>query len=119
MRWPLAMFFNMLDISALAAFIIYSENNDHIHQTDKRRKFLRSLAKQLFMPAIQQRSENPRVLGHAPTRLAIEMALGSSPVSGTSMNHLPDISNDIQPMHPVRCPYCEVGKRKPTRKICS
>lgn len=26
-RWPLAVFYNMIDISALAAYIIYSENN--------------------------------------------------------------------------------------------
>ncbi|XP_053956119.1 piggyBac transposable element-derived protein 1-like [Anastrepha ludens] len=83
LRRPLAMFYNMLDISSLASFIIYSENNPYNRRTDVRRKFLRSLSKQLFMPAIEQRSQVPRVLGFHQTRKAIEIALDRS-LSATS-----------------------------------
>lgn len=121
LRWPLAMFYSMLDISALAAFIIYSENNSHVQQTDKRRKFLRSLAKQLYIPAIEEHLSNSRVLGNEQTRLAIHMALGYSAESadGAISDALPDVTNDKNPPHPVRCHYCEIAKRKSTRKICS
>ena len=123
LRWPLAMFFNLLDVSALAAFIIYVENNDYIHRKDKRRQFLRSLSKQLVMPAIEQRAEIPRVLGSIQTRLAIKMSLAGCTTTETETETvttcMPDISKDIQPKNPVRCAYCRSGKRKMTRKICS
>ncbi|XP_054734462.1 acid sphingomyelinase-like phosphodiesterase 3b [Anastrepha obliqua] len=107
LRWPLAMFYNMLDVSALASFIIYSENNPYNRRTDARRKFLRSLSKQLFMPAIEQRSQVPRVLGFHQTRKAIEMALDRSlsATSNVDSSILPDISNDKQPKYPVPCQY--------------
>ena len=40
-RWLLAFFYNILDVAALAAFIIYMENNPHLKtSTNRRRKFL-------------------------------------------------------------------------------
>lgn len=48
-RWPLAMFCNMLDISGLAAFVIYSEMVS-VKQTDRRRRFQIELCNQLVLP---------------------------------------------------------------------
>lgn len=44
-RWPMALFFNMLDISSLASYIIYYENNKMIvKKTTERRQFMRKLS---------------------------------------------------------------------------
>ena len=34
-RWPLAMFFNILDVGALAAYLIYYENNNMLKKKNK------------------------------------------------------------------------------------
>ena len=34
-RWPLAMFFNILDVGALAAYLIYYENNNMLKTKNK------------------------------------------------------------------------------------
>lgn len=38
-RWPLSLFYNILDLSALAAYIIYSENNPS-HKTSKHSNYI-------------------------------------------------------------------------------
>ncbi|XP_039970002.1 piggyBac transposable element-derived protein 4-like [Bactrocera tryoni] len=48
-RWPLAMFYNMVDIAGLASFIIYDELNP-AKQSDKRHSFIIELARQLVIP---------------------------------------------------------------------
>ncbi|KAI8128045.1 PiggyBac transposable element-derived protein 4 [Lucilia cuprina] len=94
-RWPLALFYNILDISALAAFIIYSENNPS-HFTLKRgarRLFLQKLAEQLCMPMILKRAKIPRVVSFFPTKNAIECILGApihSLTSSTQDDFVPD-----------------------------
>lgn len=75
-RWPLAMFYNMLNIAALAACIIYHEHNKFLTSTDRRRKFLQELSVQLCLPAIKSRMDNPKVLAKFFTRTAIEQVLG-------------------------------------------
>ncbi|XP_039953236.1 piggyBac transposable element-derived protein 4-like [Bactrocera tryoni] len=59
-RWPLAMFYNMLDIADLASFIIYDELNP-AEQSDKRRSFIIELARQLVIPHMTKRATNPLV----------------------------------------------------------
>lgn len=54
-RWPLAMFFNMLDIAGLAAFIMHKEMVAS-KQSDQRRKFLVELATQLVVPHMEKRA---------------------------------------------------------------
>lgn len=50
----MAMFFNLLDISALAAYIIYYENNKMIaKKMTERRQFMRKLSKELALPMIE------------------------------------------------------------------
>lgn len=61
-RWPLAMFFNILDVGALASYIIYYENNKMIRKkTNQRRIFLRQLSEELAKPFIEDRSTNGRL----------------------------------------------------------
>lgn len=55
-RWPLS-FFNVLDITALAAYKLYYMNNDMIPNSANRWKlFLRKLAEEMCMPIIEERA---------------------------------------------------------------
>lgn len=65
-RWPLAMFFNMIDIAGLAAYIIHDEMAPKKQQIDKRRSFIVDLCAQLVRPQMEQRATNPNIIriGH-------------------------------------------------------
>lgn len=75
-RWPLAFFYNMVDLAALSAYIIYTEHTPRLTSTDRRRRFLKDLANELCMAAVLTRSSIPRVLGNHFTRASLEMVLG-------------------------------------------
>lgn len=78
-RWPLAFFYNIIDIAALAAYTIYYENNDMLRKnTDQRRVFLRQLGEELCSPIIQDRSLNQQVIRNLSTKLAIGSMLNRS-----------------------------------------
>lgn len=59
-RWPLAMFYNMLDTTGLASFIIYDAISPS-EKTDKRRAFIINLCSQLVVPHMEDRAMNPLV----------------------------------------------------------
>lgn len=74
-RWPLVYFFNMLDISCLAARIIFQEskpNDPHSHQ-NARPDFIREVAGSLAADHLQRRSLTPTL--SKELRLTIEVAL--------------------------------------------
>ena len=72
-RWPLAFFYNMLDVAAFAAFILYKENNPQYNtSTNKRRMFLQQLCEQLAMPEIEIQSDNIQILRHFGPRSGYE-----------------------------------------------
>ena len=78
-RWPLALFFNIVDIAALAAYIIYMANNDMLNRrTSDRRLFLRSLGEELSLPAIEDRALNVQAMRHFSARSGVEGILKKS-----------------------------------------
>lgn len=121
-RWPLAFFFNMIDIAALAAYIIYMEHNQRFNSTDRRRKFLKELAHQLCMPAIEIRTSIPKVVGNRYTRNSMEMVL-ERPIQQviTIPQNIPsrDASGRIKIVG--SCQVCREldHKQRKTRKACS
>ena len=70
-RWPLAMFYNMLDVAALAAFTIYNEIKP-IKRSDRGRSFLLLLTKQLATPNIEERALNNHITSYPGIRNAME-----------------------------------------------
>lgn len=122
-RWPLAMFYNMLNIAALAAYVIYHEHNTSFKSTNKRRKFLQDLSLQLCMPAIEARLENPMVMAKYFTRTAIEQVLGRELPAPPETEHV--VSNERDTTGRLRhvgvCQICKSSenKRRKTRKRCS
>lgn len=62
-RWTMAVFSNIIDISALNAYIIYNEIDPNWMQSQKHTKrkcFLRELAMSLASPYMEQRQKLPR-----------------------------------------------------------
>lgn len=75
-RWLLALFFNILDVAALASYIIYYENNKMLpKKTNQRRLFLRQLSEELAISIIENYSQNLQVMRNYTTKLAIESVL--------------------------------------------
>ena len=67
LRWPLVIFFNMLDISAYNAFVIWMALNPEWNRRklQRRRLFLEELGKALMRPQIQRRQHAPRTTASA------------------------------------------------------
>ena len=64
-RWPVVVFYNMVDVAAINAFTLWIENNsDYLESGSKfksaRREFLIALGMELVKPYIERRAENPR-----------------------------------------------------------
>lgn len=123
-RWPLALFFNVLDVGALAAYIIYYENNKMINKkTNQRRIFLRQLSEELAKPFIEDRAGNPQVMRHFNTKLAIESIVGLQLIT----SEVPAVQN--QPRDSTgrkkttgSCHFCykkTIKRRRKTRKSCA
>lgn len=55
-RWPLALFYNIMDIACLAAYIIHKEQRPETTRTDRRKFFLKELSRDLCLPSVQERS---------------------------------------------------------------
>ena len=122
LRWPLAFFYNMIDVTGLASYIIFREHNPRFRTKDQRRKFLKDLAKQLCMPAIETRSQNRMLSRNHFLRGAIEMVLGRRIVTASEAVAGPQVRHGSRGASPVvgSCYVCRDLKRKQrkTRKSC-
>lgn len=121
-RWPLSLFFNMLDITALAAYIVYGMNNPMLPaKSNKRKQFLRSLAEALCMPIIEERALNRQVTRNFSTKIAIESYF-NRPLE-SMLNTEPSTSAAARTPKPISgsCYLCyaqETKRRRKTRKVC-
>lgn len=96
-RWPLAFFYNIIDIAALATYVVHTElATNPSKSTDARRKFLHSLARDLIQNQMEERMNNPHVMRQKNTRVAIEQLFGgrieeksTNPVPGPPPSRLP------------------------------
>lgn len=122
-RWPMAMFFNMLDVSTLATYLIYYENNKMIaRKTAERRQFLRKLSEELTKPMIELRMTNPQVMRHFTTKIAIESIVGHE-VATVTQDLGPMVQRDKTGRKKVTgsCHMCyklTIKRRRKTRKSC-
>ncbi|KAJ8393021.1 hypothetical protein AAFF_G00069250 [Aldrovandia affinis] len=66
-QWPLAVLYNILDVSAYNAFVVWTEINPGWNngKFNKRRLFLQELGRALVNPHIEQRQWVPRTPGSA------------------------------------------------------
>ncbi|XP_050340237.1 piggyBac transposable element-derived protein 4-like [Bactrocera neohumeralis] len=121
-RWPLAMFYNMLDIAGLASFIIYDELNP-TKQSDKRRSFIIELARQLVIPHMTKRATNPLVWRFAHIRQAMNLFNIKVPESCPSTSDATQQQSYAQVASKrSSCYHCAASsskKRRKTRYNCS
>ena len=76
-RWPLAFFYNIFDVTCLAVYILYYENNKVLPKKSfKRRLFYRQLGSELCTPFVEKRSHNPQIMRQFTKKVAIEIFFG-------------------------------------------
>lgn len=120
--WPLAFFFNILDVAALAAYIVYYENNQMTpRKTNQRKIFLGQLAAELAMPMIEDRDSNQQIMRNRATKQAIESYIHqpSIAVEVAADNHPRDSTG--RKVLVGSCHICNkqpIRKRRMTRKCC-
>nr|XP_054600172.1 piggyBac transposable element-derived protein 4-like [Nothobranchius furzeri] len=95
-RWPLVIFYNIVDVSAYSAFVLWTEINQHwnVGKLYRRRLFLEELGKSLVTPEIQRRARPAR-----------------SPAAAAIIENVRSASSDQCTMNPV-----DTGAKK--RKRC-
>lgn len=128
-RWPLAFFYNIIDIACLASYIIYYENNKLlIKKTYERRLSYRQLGRELCTPFIEERSRNVQIMRHFTTKIAIESFFGKcvnmyqQPIASGSSTPVPQIDSTGRKKVVGACYLClqsEFKVRRKTRKSCS
>lgn len=99
-RWPLAVFFHLLDIAGINAQVVYFSNNQ---KKILRRLFLRGLSEDLTTPLIRQRL----TISCLPRELVvrIKMYLGQD-IAETQTGNLPLVSKQKVPAKQKRCEKC-------------
>lgn len=68
-RWPLAVFFHFINVSALNSYVVYYKMNTR--EKIQRRIFLKNLAKELLMENVVRRMSNPHVSRSLRARIKI------------------------------------------------
>ncbi|XP_049306180.1 uncharacterized protein LOC125776692 isoform X1 [Bactrocera dorsalis] len=58
-RWPLAVFYRLIDISAVNAYILYQSSRNY--SGISRANFLKTIARNLVVPHLQRREHNKRI----------------------------------------------------------
>lgn len=128
-RWPVAFFYNIIDVACVAAYKIYTENNPaRTNKTHNRREFLKDLVLQLALPHVIDRSTIPNVCRNFNSRSGIECILGK-PLYVAIPNQEPTTSgisvlrdSDGRIPQVGKCWIClslDPKKRRNTRKSCS
>lgn len=118
-RWPMVLFYNMLDVAGVAAFVIWISLNPDWSLNDRkgrRRKFLKQLGQELIEDYIQVRLQNPRVL-KPPVWNALKMMgkLPGPPQPAGAQQPAPQAEH-----HPrKRCKLCPTRIDRKTSTVCN
>ena len=116
-RWPLVVFYNILDVSAYNSFVLWREIIPSWHQgkSHRRRLFLEELGRELVTPLINRRDVLPRT--PASASLVMEVRQGASiSEAGPPRPAGPPFPSTTR----KRCQSCtgKEEKRKKTRTRC-
>eukprot|EP00066_Takifugu_rubripes_P014261 XP_011603527.1 PREDICTED: piggyBac transposable element-derived protein 4-like [Takifugu rubripes] len=120
LRWPLVIFFDMLDISAYNAFVIWMALNPEWKgvKLQKRRLFLEDLGKELVRPQIERRKHIPRTPASAAMVRRIQKenagALSTQPTEPQSAE--PEVVNTSNKKK--RCEVCGPKMDRKTQYTC-
>lgn len=105
-RWPLTIFFSLMNIAGINSQIIYRENTDKMIT---RREYLKTLGQELTKPYMVKRLEQP-CLSFLLRQQIIKMTGCTSKNNKESPN--PDVSTSDQR---IRCNFCPIRKNRFTK----
>lgn len=112
-RWPVALFGNVVDVGAVAAFIVWLGNFPQWKISEgkrRRRLFLSELANQLVMPHMRRRALTPTL--QAPIRNAMKMVGVDLPLP------VQQAQGHTSAAKRKRCHLCPRGFDKKVRLTC-
>ncbi|XP_051765771.1 piggyBac transposable element-derived protein 4 isoform X2 [Ctenopharyngodon idella] len=133
-RWPMVIFFNMLDVSAYNSFVLWMEINPTWQKTKKhrRRLFLEELGEALVTPYMKRRHCLPRTLAsqnmvkEAQACSSVNEATPQPPSYSKVMEGHERSLRKKAPLSPVstpskrkRCQVCESKKSTKTSMTCN
>jgi hypothetical protein len=108
-RWPMTVFFNMIDVAGVGALVIWLYNNPGVNSARSRRNFLMSLGESLAAEHIHMRLQNPRAIQkHARHALATLGYLKASTDQPNTETHTKQ-----------RCELCPRNSDRKVRQQCS
>ena len=107
-RWPLAVFYGLLNAAVVNAYILYKEHKPQ--NTSKRRVLQKNSALNLMKPLAQKRLSNPRLPSGIRFIIFSPFPEMTSAAEGETS----------QPLLPTqqRCKTCRPSHRKKTRFVC-
>lgn len=113
-RWPLCVFFGIVNSALINSWIIYKANTGMGDGNKmKRRKYMHNLALQLIKESAEVRLNTPKQ--HRSVKSIIQQVCEINP-SGTSAGTGPSAAEMREPM--VRCRKCQSKADKKTRFRC-
>ena len=122
LRLPLAFFYNIIDVTGLACYLIYRKHNARFKAKDQRRKFLKKLTNMLCMPSMETRSNNQMLVRNHFLRSAVEMVFRQqivTPQENTAVACAPHGSRGPTTIVGSCCVYRDQKrKQRETRKTC-
>jgi len=116
-RWPMVLFFNMVDVAALASFTVWLCNVTDWRKESKcarRRHFLVELGEQLVKPLISRRLRMPTNL-----RQNVRDAISTVGAKLQLANELATTPTDKQASGQGRCYVRARSRDRKVRKFCS
>ena len=110
-RWPMTLFFNIVDCACVAAYVAWLARNPswNANKSHKRKIFLRELSENMVEEQLQRRCQNPQVM-QAKVKLAFK-ALGLQPAAVQAQEQ----STTVQ----KRCSLCPRSSDRKTKTRCS
>lgn len=106
-RWPMVIFFDLVNICGINALCIHVENNQY---RMKRSEFLEELSWSLIKPQIERRSQIPQV--------SVEIRRRARLLLGIQNQEVPDTSCIRAPRSRGRCHICGRSRNKISRRYC-
>lgn len=105
-RWPLTIFYNIMNIGSINSMVLYHLNNKE--QKIKRRDFIRTLAIGLMKPEMERRYRTESLPKQIRTKIGFILDLPSDQIS----------SKNVHKTGTGRCYICPRKEDKKTRNIC-
>lgn len=112
-RWPMVIFYAILNVAAINSLVVFSANNQNTHDM-RRRQFLQVLSHELIVPHIQERSKNPRLPKSLRERM--QEICGNRDAPGSSLQR--ENENRMTDGQTGRCAICSSKKSRKTRFHC-